>query len=149
AETGQFELSDVARGIHDKLVARHPHVFGDAEHAPGDWEAMKRAEKGRTSAMDGIPATLPALAYAQKVIGRARSAGLGDDTGDLQPGGLQPGEQLDAEHLGRALFMLAELAERADLDAEETLRKAAVTYAADVRRREAQNAQEAEGPTEP
>ena len=71
AEAGQFTLADVARGIHDKLKSRHPHVFGPSESdqaAPDDasqvlvnWEAIKREQKGRSSVMDGIPPGLPAL----------------------------------------------------------------------------------------
>ena len=82
AEEGQFTLADVARGIHDKLHARHPHVF-DPAAAPTDlaqltvdWERRKVEEKGRGSVMDGIPATLPSLAYAAKVQKKAASQGV-------------------------------------------------------------------------
>ncbi len=64
AEAGRFTLADVARGVHDKLVSRHPHVFGDVtadtpEEVAANWEALKLAEKGRTSVTEGIPAALP------------------------------------------------------------------------------------------
>ena len=64
AEAGRFTLADVARGVHDKLVSRHPHVFGDAtadtaEAVAADWEARKLVEKGRSSVTEGIPAALP------------------------------------------------------------------------------------------
>ena len=80
AEEGRFTLADVARGIVTKLVARHPHVFGDARVDDVDelatrWEQTKVAEKGRASVMDGIPATLPALLYATKVQRKAESQG--------------------------------------------------------------------------
>jgi tetrapyrrole methylase family protein / MazG family protein len=93
AEEGQFTLADVARGIHDKLHARHPHVFEpgaaatDVAQLTVDWERRKVEEKGRDSVMDGIPAALPALAYAAKVQKKAESQGvpwrtlLGDDDG--------------------------------------------------------------------
>ena len=75
AEPG-FDVEDVARGIADKLVARHPYVFATAE-VPGDllytWEQRKAVEKGRTSALQGIPEQLSALARAHKIISRARS----------------------------------------------------------------------------
>lgn len=76
AEEGRFTLADVARGIHEKLVARHPHVFGDAEAADAEavlagWERAKMAEKGRQSVTDGIPAALPALALAAKLQRKA------------------------------------------------------------------------------
>jgi tetrapyrrole methylase family protein/MazG family protein len=82
AEEGQFTLADVARGIHDKLYARHPHVFDPATGATDvaqltvDWERRKVEEKGRSSVMDGIPAALPALAYAAKVQKKAESQGV-------------------------------------------------------------------------
>jgi MazG family protein len=87
AEEGQFTLADVARGIHDKLYARHPHVFDpeagatdvppkSASELTVDWERRKVEEKGRASVMDGIPAALPALAYAAKVQKKADSQGV-------------------------------------------------------------------------
>jgi tetrapyrrole methylase family protein/MazG family protein len=82
AEEGQFTLADVARGIHDKLYARHPHVFDpdtpatDLAQLTVDWERRKVEEKGRDSVMDGIPATLPSLAYAAKVQKKASSQGV-------------------------------------------------------------------------
>jgi tetrapyrrole methylase family protein/MazG family protein len=77
-ERGAFTLADVARGIADKLVARHPHVFAgaDPDESISRWDEMKRVEKGRTSAMDGIPEALPALALAAKVLRRCGSAGV-------------------------------------------------------------------------
>jgi tetrapyrrole methylase family protein / MazG family protein len=82
AEEGQFTLADVARGIHDKLYARHPHVFdpqpgvNDTAYLTVEWERRKLAEKGRDSVMDGIPAALPALAYAAKVQKKAETQGV-------------------------------------------------------------------------
>jgi tetrapyrrole methylase family protein/MazG family protein len=83
AEEGQFTLADVARGIHDKLYARHPHVFDPqpgvhdtTAYLTAEWERRKVEEKGRDSVMDGIPAALPALAYAAKVQKKAESQGV-------------------------------------------------------------------------
>jgi tetrapyrrole methylase family protein/MazG family protein len=82
AEEGQFTLADVARGIHDKLYARHPHVFDpqagatDVAALTVEWERRKVEEKGRDSVMDGIPPALPALAYAAKVQKKAASQGV-------------------------------------------------------------------------
>jgi uncharacterized protein YabN with tetrapyrrole methylase and pyrophosphatase domain len=82
AEEGQFTLADVARTVHDKLHARHPHVFDPAAEATDvaqltvDWERRKVEEKGRGSVMDGIPPTLPSLAYAAKVQKKAASQGV-------------------------------------------------------------------------
>src|SRR5690606_28630960 len=85
-EAGQFTLADVARNVRDKLYARHPHVFDlsgagpvEVDGAAGveaNWERIKRAEKWRDSAMDGIPSALPALLLALKTRERADRAGM-------------------------------------------------------------------------
>ena len=82
AEAGQFTLADVARGVHDKLHSRHPHVFGradadDAEQVAANWEDLKKAEKGRASVFDGIPDALPALLHALKVQKKAAALVVG------------------------------------------------------------------------
>jgi len=110
-EQGAFTLADVARGINEKLTARHPHVFG-GEHR--DWEDMKREEKGRTSAFDGIPVALPALAYAAKVVGKARSLGI-----DVVAA------PITAAEMGDALLALSAAAKALDIDPEAALRAAA------------------------
>jgi tetrapyrrole methylase family protein/MazG family protein len=88
AEAGHFTLADVARGIHDKLVDRHPHVFGTdeattAEGAPTNWQDMatnwelgKLAEKKRSSVTEGIPSAMPALALAAKLQRKALAVGM-------------------------------------------------------------------------
>jgi len=83
AEEGQFALGDVARNVHDKLVARHPHVFGEVDAATPEavsrnWEQIKKRERGKehASLMGTVPANLPALLYAHKVQGKAASVGL-------------------------------------------------------------------------
>ena len=83
AEAGEdgFTIDDVAAGIVDKLVHRHPHVFAgldvaDADEVERNWDALKAAEKGRASVLDGIPPALPALALADKVLGRAAKVGV-------------------------------------------------------------------------
>ena len=83
AEEGRFTLADVATRVVDKLVGRHPHVFGDAvAHTPDDvarrWEVLKREEQGRSSVTDGIPRALPSLALAAKLQRKAESVGLAD-----------------------------------------------------------------------
>ena len=81
AEAGRFTLADVARGVHDKLVSRHPHVFGDAaadtpEAVAANWEALKKSEKNRSSVTEGIPAALPALSLTAKLQRKALAVGM-------------------------------------------------------------------------
>jgi len=121
-EEGRFTLEDVVRGISDKLVGRHPHVFGDATVDSADevaerWERLKKAEKGRASVMDGIPATLPALAYALKVQRKAASQGV--DWRTLVEGDEAPGA------LGRRLLDVVDDARTTGDDPETELRVAA------------------------
>ena len=85
-EDGEFTMADVARGIHDKLVRRHPHVFGDvvADETADvlrNWEQIKKDEKGATSIVEGITAGLPSLLYTNKLFRKAASLGL--DPGSL------------------------------------------------------------------
>jgi tetrapyrrole methylase family protein/MazG family protein len=117
-EAGAFDLADVARGIHDKLVGRHPHVFGLVEVAGADevvanWEQIKKAEKGRESVFDGIPAHLPALLYATKVLKKAAALGVEPEPADAERG------------IGPALLALVAQARAADLDPEAELRATA------------------------
>jgi tetrapyrrole methylase family protein / MazG family protein len=126
AEAGQFTVADVARGITDKLVRRHPHVFSDVEAATpaevmANWEVIKGAEKGRASVMDGIPAALPGLLYALKVQRRAAAAGYADER--QAPSGGTP-----VEDLGDQLFALVDRARRADADPEAALRRATAGF---------------------
>jgi XTP/dITP diphosphohydrolase len=106
-----WDIDDVAAGIAAKLIYRNPHVFGDetvtsAEEVDANWQRLKSLEKQRTSALEGIPATLPALAYADKVVGR-----LGD-------------VDVSGHDLGSRLLALVVEARAAGQDAEETLRQA-------------------------
>jgi tetrapyrrole methylase family protein/MazG family protein len=135
ADDGRFDLADVARGIHDKLRHRHPHVFGDVEADDAgtvlaNWDRIKQAEKGRDSSLDGIPPTLPALAAAQKVIRRA--AGVG-----MAPGVPAVPVPADGDVLGDLLLGMAVAARDAGVDAEEALRGAVARFTAEVRAVEA------------
>jgi tetrapyrrole methylase family protein/MazG family protein len=117
AEEGHFTLADVARGVHDKLVHRHPHVFAGVQADTPDqvitnWEQIKRAEKGRSSIMDGIGDGLPSLLYAHKVQRKAASVGL-EPIAD------------DHDALGAELFALVDRCRRADVDPEAALRATA------------------------
>ncbi|MGH9101839.1 MAG: MazG nucleotide pyrophosphohydrolase domain-containing protein [Acidimicrobiales bacterium] len=134
AEAGMFDMADVARGVHDKLVARHPHVFGDAQAADSEavrglWEERKRAEKSRASVLDGIPSDLPALAYAQTIERRGRHLQGAAGGGDAAPLDRLVAAVQDAAGeagaLGELLYQVAKVAAGTGVDAEEALRRAA------------------------
>ena len=136
AEAGQFDISDVLRGICDKLERRHPHIFDDAGSSPG-WEAIKAAERANKaedrSALTGIALSLPALDRAAKL--QQRAARTGFDWPDASgPRGKVDEElaELDAEielegrrdELGDLLFAVVNLARHLKVDPEEALRQA-------------------------
>lgn len=132
-EAGAFGLGDVARGVHDKLVHRHPHVFGlveveGADDVVANWEQIKKAEKGRASIFDGMPADLPALLYAVKVAKKAASLDVVPDLGDQTLG-------------GQLLALVAEARSAdADVDPETELRAAASRLKARAQAIEAERA---------
>lgn len=118
-----FTIEDVAAATTAKMVGRHPHVFGDvvadtAEDVAANWETWKREQKpARTSVLDGVPAGLPALARADKVLGRAEGVGVVAVSTSAPDG--------DDEHeLGDRLLALVREARAGGLDAERALRSA-------------------------
>jgi tetrapyrrole methylase family protein / MazG family protein len=125
AERGSFTLADVARGVHDKLVGRHPHVFADVAVAGADdvvrnWEQIKKEEKGRASVFDGIPGTLPSLLYAAKVQRKAASLGVDPDP----PSTVDVADLVGDEAVGDVLYAVVAAARRAGVDPEAALRGA-------------------------
>jgi len=126
-----FTVEDVAQGIADKLISRHPYVFA-TEEVPSDlhytWEQRKAAEKGRTSALQGIPAELSALARANKIISRVRSRRVAVAL---------PDEPTTAQEVGVQLLALAARAQATGIDPEQALRDAVRTLEAHVRDAEA------------
>ena len=143
-EAGKFTFTDVARAISDKMLRRHPHVFGDeAARTAGmqaeAWELQKRQEraaKQETGVLAGIPVALPALTRAQKLAARAARVGfdwpdaeavlekLDEEVAELRaelPGADKARLQ---DEVGDMLFVLVNLARKLDLDAEACLRQA-------------------------
>jgi tetrapyrrole methylase family protein / MazG family protein len=135
-EAGAFTMRDVVRGLSQKLVKRHPHVFGDAVAETPDavieqWDDLKRRERGGVSALAGIPNALPALARSQAVQRRAVRAGfawenveqawdkLHEELEELR--GASTSEERETE-LGDVLFVVASLAGWLKIDAEDALR---------------------------
>jgi tetrapyrrole methylase family protein/MazG family protein len=145
-QQGRFTIADVTRGVHDKLVRRHPHVFGDGEGNKVDvsgtsevlsnWERIKRDEKARESIFDGVPSALPGLAYAHKIQGRAAKVGFDwpdvsgalpkivEETAELAEAA--SGEHVDAitDELGDLLFAVVNVARHLRVDPELSLRAA-------------------------
>lgn len=135
-ETDPWSVDDVAAGIVDKLVRRHPHVFGDADaptaaHVEARWDELKREEKQRASSIDGVPLTLPALALAAKMFDRAQKAGFHVPVPDIDA------PQPDADQIGLLLLGVVGAAARRGIDPEQALRDAARRFAAAVREAEA------------
>jgi tetrapyrrole methylase family protein/MazG family protein len=144
AENKRFTLDDVAEVIANKLVHRHPHVFGELRLADSDavlnqWDRIKRAEKtDRVSAIDGVPKALPALARAQKIQEKAARIGFdwSDATGplekireELREVESADGRQLD-EEIGDLLFAVVNFARKKRVDAEQILIRATSKFAA-------------------
>ncbi|GAB7190201.1 hypothetical protein NUM3379_09070 [Kineococcus sp. NUM-3379] len=142
-----FGVDDVAADLVAKLVRRHPHVFA-GERAGADlqqrWDEIKAAEKPRGSVLDGIPPALPALARADKVLGRLRRAGLepAEPGADGRPAadgadGRPAADGADDEHgVGQALLAVVRRAGAAGVDPEAALRRALRGLERDARERE-------------
>ena len=156
-ERGVGDLADVARGIHEKLVARHPHVFGAAEARTAqrvrqNWERLKVEQEERQGIFHHVPETLPALLYARKVQRRAAAVGfeypdvagalrdLEDELDELRAelaGRPDPAPELapderQAAELGDLLFACVNVARRLNVDAELELRRASDRFVARV-----------------
>jgi XTP/dITP diphosphohydrolase len=137
-----FTIDDVAAATTAKMVGRHPHVFGDvvadtADDVAANWETWKRQQKpARTSVLDGVPAGLPALARAEKVLGRAHSVsaeiGVDESGQDLQ----------DEAELGHRLLSLVAAGKAQGLDAERSLRAAVRDLESRIRAAESAQAHE-------
>ena len=113
-----FTLEDIARGVADKLISRHPYVFGDSDlpdDLHGSWEAQKVVEKGRTSVLEGVPDQLSALSRATKIISRARARAVPLEL---------PTEPIEAETLGDDAMALVARAHASGVDAEQAVRDA-------------------------
>ncbi len=138
-ERGAFDFEAVARHLTDKLVRRHPHVFGDVKvkgvaEVWVNWEKIKAAEKqgtrhARASALDGIPRHLPALMRAEKLLKKARKAKLLGDAAARPP-------RLGQGALARGLFELARQATARGWSAEDLLRREIARQERALRQRE-------------
>ncbi len=141
-EAGLFAFPDVVQAISDKMVARHPHVFGgesrdkSADQQTRDWEALKARERGRARILDGVALALPALTRAVKLQNRAARVGfdwpsavevldkLTEEARELVEARDSLGPEAVAEELGDLLFVVANLARHLRVDPEAALRAA-------------------------
>lgn len=155
ADAGAFTMADVARDINDKLIRRHPHVFGECSADSADevlaiWDSVKLAEKGAKDAdaaeagerpeglLDGVPRSLPALMEAQKVSRKAVSAGFEWETvADVWDKVAEERAEFEAEAPGTAerelefgdlLFALVNVARKEGIDAESALRASTAKF---------------------
>jgi MazG family protein len=140
AENDHFTIEGSIKNINEKLVRRHPHVFGDAQadaafHAKQNWEAAKHEEKNRKSRLDGVPVTLPALIRAQRLQQKASYAGfdwdkveevwakIHEEIQELKEAQSNNSKKHVEEEIGDVLFAVVNLARFLDIPAEDALRK--------------------------
>ncbi|RLE26232.1 MAG: nucleoside triphosphate pyrophosphohydrolase [Actinobacteria bacterium] len=140
-QEGRFTIADVTTGIHEKLVRRHPHVFGDvtahdSEEVLSNWEDIKRDEKGRTSIFEGIPRSMPSLSYGAKVGRKASKVGfdwpnvkgafakIDEESSELRAAMSGDDPDHTSEELGDLLFAVVNVARHLDIDPELALRAA-------------------------
>jgi MazG family protein len=154
AEVGAFGLSDVAEAAREKMVRRHPHVFGDGEYGGlQGWEAIKAAERAAVSddppsALDGVPRALPALLRAQRIGKKAASTGfdwptldgarakLDEEVAELDDALARANVADIEEELGDVLFSVVNVARHAGVSAEDCLRAATDKFERRFRRLE-------------
>ncbi|MFQ5880840.1 MAG: nucleoside triphosphate pyrophosphohydrolase [Candidatus Methylomirabilales bacterium] len=142
AELGEFAVDEVLENVTDKLIRRHPHVFGEtraetAQEVLSNWEKLKQAERGgvrQVSALSGVPKSLPALLRAQRLQDKAARVGFDwgetaavlrkveEELGELKVA-VGKGPEAMEEEMGDLLFSLVNLARFLHLNAEEALRK--------------------------
>lgn len=121
-----FDIEDVAKGVADKLIRRHPHVFGEtkvgsSEEVLENWESQKAAEKGRTSLIDGVPLAQPALSLATKIIYRINK--LDAQLPISKSVSISP--EITEDQFGELLLGLIAQAVEKGIDPEAALRSAA------------------------
>ena len=166
-EAGSFTLADVVAAINDKMIRRHPHVFGEdrdgrsADEQTTAWEVMKAAERAKKaaadvppSALDGVARALPALLRAEKLQKRAARTGfdwtetppifdkLEEEIAEVKEAMASGDAEAIEDEVGDLLFVVANLARRLSVDPEQALRKANAKFERRFRAMEAAAAQE-------
>lgn len=128
-----FSIEDVAQGIADKLIRRHPHVFAgvevrDSQEVLENWEEIKKKEKGRTSPLDGVAMSQPALPLIEKLLYRAEKYNVGVTT----PTTVSIDGPADESSVGQALVAVIAWAHANGIDAEAALRKQAMLIGQEI-----------------
>lgn len=131
--TDPFSIEDVAQGIADKLIRRHPHVFAgvevrDSQEVVENWEEIKKREKGRTSPLDGVAMAQPALPLVEKLLYRAEKYNVELTT----PDSVSLDGVADEAAVGQALLAVIAWAHSNGVDAETALRKQAMSIAQQI-----------------
>ena len=131
--TDPFSIEDVARGIADKLIRRHPHVFDgvevrDTQEVVENWEEIKKREKGRTSALDGVAMSQPALPLIEKLLYRAEKYNVEVTTPDT----VSIDGPADENAVGQALVAVIAWAHANGIDAEAALRKESMRISREI-----------------
>ena len=144
-DAGQFAIADVVRAIHEKLVRRHPHVFGgpaaaDADEVLTNWERIKQTEKAGRSVVEGVDHRLPALQRAWRMQKKVAKVGfdwerpegalekLHEELEEFRVARERETPERAEEEMGDALFALANVARLAGINPEEALKKAAAKF---------------------
>jgi XTP/dITP diphosphohydrolase len=135
--TDPFSIEDVAKVITEKLISRHPHVFGDtqvsgSQEVIANWEEIKAAEKGRTSALDGVALSQPALSLINKLLYRAEKYGI-----DLDVPTHSENSVATEESVGTALLAVIAWAHKNGVDPEDALRMQSKELMREIAQREA------------
>lgn len=142
-----FSIDDVAKTVADKLISRHPHVFSNnqedlsvssTQDVLENWERIKREEKGRTSAHDGVPTGQPALPLATKLVYRAQKNHLKMPEHPFRE------KESDESIVGAEMLSLVSWAVSHNIDPEVALRKAALKYRAEMSLEESMRLEESE-----
>ncbi len=133
-----FTVNAIAQGVVDKLIRRHPHVFGDVvfesdEQLEANWAAIKAEEKPRESVTDGVPSAMPALQVATQLMYRSRKLGVASSDGVLREQLREIVPDVSAESVTQLLIAVVELAREHDLDSESLLRSRMAEYRQEIR----------------
>ncbi len=136
-----FDLDSIAKGVAEKLIRRHPHVFGDlvvesVEELEDNWAAIKAQEKPRESVTDGVPSAMPSLQIATQLMYRARKLDVSVEQPELTQSIRKIIGEVTPESISALLVSAVALAREKDLESESLLRAQMAKYRADIRRAE-------------